>query len=171
MAALAHQKPIIPAFFAFHLTEPVLILSVLVALIAFSLLASAVYVFNDWIDRHEDAQHPEKRHRAIAAGLQKLKWHQAHGYQIVIVSASTEYWLKPWTIGMGFDLLATQLDIKDKKLTGCYLGENCHGEEKVLRIEASYDLAKFDKIYAYGDTSGDKPMLELAQEQFFKPFR
>lgn len=104
------------------------------------------------------------------AGLQKLKWHQAQGHQIVIVSASTDYWLKPWTLGMGFELLATQLEINDNQLTGCYLGENCHGDEKVHRIKAAYDLAKFDEIYAYGDTSGDKPMLALAHHAFYKPF-
>ncbi|MBE0471888.1 MAG: HAD family hydrolase, partial [Methyloprofundus sp.] len=85
------------------------------------------------------------------AGLEKLKWHQQQGHQIVIVSASTEYWLKPWTTSMGVDLLATQLEVKDNKLTGCYLGENCHGEEKVNRIQAAYDLAQYDEVYAYGD--------------------
>ncbi|MBD3768300.1 MAG: HAD family hydrolase, partial [Gammaproteobacteria bacterium] len=92
------------------------------------------------------------------AGLEKLKWHQQQGHQIVIVSASTKYWLKPWVDSMGFDLLATQLEVKEHKLTGCYAGENCHGEEKVRRIQAAYDLTQYDEIYAYGDTSGDKPM-------------
>ena len=104
------------------------------------------------------------------AGLEKLTWHQSQGHQIVIVSASTEYWLKPWTDAMGFDLLATQLEVKDQKLTGCYAGKNCHGDEKVRRIKAVYDLGQFDEIYAYGDTSGDKPMLALADHAFYKPF-
>lgn len=104
------------------------------------------------------------------AGVEKLKWHQQQGHQIVIVSASTEYWLKPWTDSMGFDVLATQLEVKDQKLTGCYAGVNCHGEEKVRRVKAEYDLGQFDEIYAYGDTSGDKPMLALADHAFYKPF-
>lgn len=58
----------IPAFFAFQLTEPGLLLNAFIAFIAFSVLASAVYVFNDWIDRFEDAQHPEKCNRPIASG-------------------------------------------------------------------------------------------------------
>jgi phosphatidylglycerophosphatase C len=104
------------------------------------------------------------------AGLEKLKLHQQQGHKTVIVSASTEYWLKSWTDSMGFDLLATQLEVKDNRLTGCFEGENCHGEEKVRRIQASYDLTQFDEIYAYGDTSGDKPMLALAHQGFYKPF-
>ncbi|MCT7593194.1 hypothetical protein [Aliarcobacter butzleri] len=29
----------------------------------------------------------------------------------------------------------------------------------------------YDYIYAYGDSSGDKQMLELAHEKVYKPFR
>jgi len=39
------------------------------AFAAFCLLASAVYVGNDWIDRESDRAHPIKRNRPIAAGL------------------------------------------------------------------------------------------------------
>ncbi len=40
----------------------------LLAVAAFSLLASGVYVVNDWVDREKDRLHPEKRRRPIAAG-------------------------------------------------------------------------------------------------------
>jgi 4-hydroxybenzoate polyprenyltransferase len=40
----------------------------LVAVIAFSLLCSGVYVMNDWADREKDRLHPEKKLRPIAAG-------------------------------------------------------------------------------------------------------
>jgi 4-hydroxybenzoate polyprenyltransferase len=39
------------------------------AVASFCLLASGVYLFNDWIDREKDRLHPEKRNRPIAAGL------------------------------------------------------------------------------------------------------
>ena len=42
--------------------------SVLLAAAAFSLVASGVYVFNDLRDREQDAAHPRKRERALAAG-------------------------------------------------------------------------------------------------------
>ncbi len=41
---------------------------VLVAVAVFCLLASAVYVFNDWCDREADRAHPAKRRRPLAAG-------------------------------------------------------------------------------------------------------
>jgi hypothetical protein len=38
------------------------------AFVAFCLASSAVYLYNDWIDRAADRRHPVKRSRAIAAG-------------------------------------------------------------------------------------------------------
>lgn len=45
-----------------------LVQSVLFAVAAFSLAASAVYVLNDLADRERDRQHPEKCHRPLASG-------------------------------------------------------------------------------------------------------
>jgi decaprenyl-phosphate phosphoribosyltransferase len=58
----------IPAFFAFQITNVELMTQALLAFISFSLLASAVYVLNDWVDREEDAAHPTKCKRPIASG-------------------------------------------------------------------------------------------------------
>jgi 4-hydroxybenzoate polyprenyltransferase len=44
------------------------IVSALFACTAFSLCASAVYIFNDLLDIESDRQHPSKKHRPIASG-------------------------------------------------------------------------------------------------------
>ena len=67
-------------------------------------------------------------------------------------------------------LLATELEITEGKITGKLRGKNCHGEEKVARIKAAYDLSKFENIFCYGDSEGDKPMLALATQAHYKPF-
>jgi phosphoserine phosphatase len=56
-------------------------------------------------------------------------------------------------------------------ITGRIEGKNCHGEQKVIRIQEEYNLSDYQEIYAYGDSSGDKPMLGLATNSFYKPFR
>lgn len=48
--------------------DPQLVSDVVFAAAAFSLAASAVYVFNDLADRERDREHPEKRHRPLASG-------------------------------------------------------------------------------------------------------
>jgi HAD superfamily hydrolase (TIGR01490 family) len=100
--------------------------------------------------------------------IRKLKEIDA---EVVIVSASAGNWIKNWTDSLELKLISTILECKDGVITGRIEGRNCHGEEKVNRIKAVYDLSDYDEIYCYGDTSGDKPMLSLANISFFKPFR
>ncbi|MDP2134599.1 MAG: UbiA prenyltransferase family protein, partial [Sulfuritalea sp.] len=49
-------------------SDPVRLGQALAAFAAFCLLASAVYVMNDLIDREQDRLHPRKKHRPLAAG-------------------------------------------------------------------------------------------------------
>ena len=103
--------------------------------------------------------------------LAKIRWHQEQGHTVVIVSASMECCLKEWCEENGVDLIATRLEVQDGKLTGKFATRNCYGIEKVNRIREVYDLSHCDHIYAYGDSRGDKEMLALADERFYKPFR
>lgn len=48
--------------------DPAMVQRVLLAFAAFCLIASAVYILNDWKDRADDANHPKKRHRPLASG-------------------------------------------------------------------------------------------------------
>ena len=57
-----------PLVFAHQLGDPRVLGRALLAFAAFSLVASAVYLFNDIRDREEDRHHPRKRDRPIAAG-------------------------------------------------------------------------------------------------------
>jgi 4-hydroxybenzoate polyprenyltransferase len=59
---------LVPLLFAKSAFAGAAVLRELVAILAFSLLASGVYVLNDWFDREKDRLHPEKRHRPLAAG-------------------------------------------------------------------------------------------------------
>ena len=109
---------------------------------------------------------PIVRHKAI----EKLRWHLEQGHKVVIVSASMKSWLKKWCDTQNVELISTQLEIKQGKLTGKFATKNCHGKEKVNRIKEQYSLQDYSYIYAYGDSSGDKDMLKLANEAFYKPF-
>lgn len=124
--------------------------------------------FKKLADEYSDSQ-LEKIIRLKA--LDRVLWHKKQGHDVVIVSASIECWLKPWCSKYKVELISTKLEVKDNYLTGKFLTRNCHGVEKVNRIRQQYDLSKYDHIYAYGDSKGDKEMLDLADESYFKPFR
>ncbi len=103
--------------------------------------------------------------------LDEIRTLREKGYKVVVVSASPENWILGWTRDQEVDLIASRLEIINGNLTGNLIGKNCHGEEKVTRISEIFQLSDFDEILAYGDTSGDKPMLRLAHTGHFKPFR
>ena len=102
--------------------------------------------------------------------MEKIAWHKEQGHKIVIVSASIECWLKPWCDENNLDLIATKLEIKDGIVTGKFLTKNCYGIEKANRVQEQYNLSDYDYIYAYGDSRGDKELLGLADESFYKTF-
>lgn len=104
------------------------------------------------------------------SALDRLLWHKKQGHGIVIVSASIDCWLRPWCEEKEFKLISTQLEFKDEILTGKLKSKNCYGQEKVDRIKKLYDLEKFDTIYAYGDSSGDKEMLDIAHKKHYRYF-
>ena len=91
--------------------------------------------------------------------------------KIVVVSASISNYLKPWCDEMGFDLISTELEEKDGKLTGKFSTPNCNGKEKVIRINKKYNLSEYDEIHVFGNSNGDIPMLELATHKYYKFFK
>src|SRR5262249_38678550 len=60
---------IFPLLFSGNALHPGAVLRTALTFVVFCMLASGVYIWNDIIDRAQDAAHPTKRFRPIAAGL------------------------------------------------------------------------------------------------------
>ena len=60
---------LLPLFFAGQIINKELLINALMAFVAFSLSASAVYILNDYKDIKEDRKHPKKKFRPLASGL------------------------------------------------------------------------------------------------------
>lgn len=103
--------------------------------------------------------------------IEEIQNLQQKSIETVIVSASPENWVVYFATSMNMKLLATKLEVTNNKITGKIKGKNCHGNEKVNRITAEFQLKDYSEIYAYGDSSGDKQMLSIANHNFMKPFR
>lgn len=97
-----------------------------------------------------------------------IEQHKHNGDSIIVVSASIKEWLIDWTNRNGLHLISTEIEVVGEQLTGSFATLNCHGEEKVRRITRHCQDKKFNRIFAYGDTKGDKPMLALANFPFYR---
>ncbi len=114
----------------------------------------------------------ERVPQLIRVGASKeIEKGKAEGARMVIVSASPENWIRPWAETQGLEVIATRLKIEHGKITGKIDGLNCNGPEKVNRIRQTISLDEYSTIAAFGDSHGDLPMLALATEKHFKPFR
>ncbi len=58
-----------PIFFFPDINDLGSIVKVTIAFVLFSLISSSVYILNDYIDREEDAKHPNKKNRPLTSGL------------------------------------------------------------------------------------------------------
>jgi phosphatidylglycerophosphatase C len=96
-----------------------------------------------------------------------LKQHRESSAQVVVVSASCGVWLKPFCLVHGLDLLCTELEYREGVFTGKFATKNCIGTEKVRRIQAAFDVKNYTNMLAYGNSTGDLPMLALADEAWW----
>lgn len=58
----------VPAFFSGLVLKPSVLQNSFLAFVVFCCVSSAVYILNDYFDREKDRQHPDKKHRPLAAG-------------------------------------------------------------------------------------------------------
>lgn len=95
---------------------------------------------------------------------------------VFIVSASIDNWVIPFFYDSNriysldddkpIKIIGTQVEVKDGVLTGRFSTPNCYGAEKVRRLEEAIPGLVSDRssyyIFAFGDSRGDKEMLEYA---------
>ena len=101
----------------------------------------------------------------------RIAWHKERGHRLVMVSASLDLYLEPIARELGFDdLLCTRPSKNHRVFNGCLDGKNCRAQEKVVKLkELLGDLSSVE-LHAYGDSTGDKEMLEAASHPHWRPF-
>ncbi|SFV61185.1 UbiA prenyltransferase family protein [hydrothermal vent metagenome] len=99
---------LLPLFFALKITDTQLLIDSIIAFVAFSLTASAVYILNDYHDIDEDRKHPTKRDRPLASGD---------------ISKQNGIWIMVVLLGIGF-LIMSLLSLKATTILAIYLVMN-----------------------------------------------
>jgi HAD superfamily hydrolase (TIGR01490 family) len=100
--------------------------------------------------------------------LDRIRWHQARGDTVVVVSGGLDVYLDAWRRQHGLELICSRLESRDGRLTGRYSGRDCVSAEKSRRVRERFCLEAFDQVYAYGDTHEDLDLLELADRRWYR---
>lgn len=161
------------------------------------------HYFRGMLERDFDAlcQSFARSHTHVlrTAGLRTIQQALDRGERVVVLSASIDRWveacLRPFLVSSSqFQVLGTEIEVVDGRLTGRFATPNCYGPEKVRRlkeflkkvsprgdvegatkvssrgdVEGALEGTPF--IIAYGDSRGDKELLAYADESHYKPFR
>ena len=161
------------------------------------------HYFRGMLERDFDAlcQSFARSHTHVlrTAGLRTVQQALDRGDRVVILSASIDRWveacLRQFLVSSSlFQVLGTEIEVADGRLTSRFATPNCYGPEKVRRLkeflkkvsprgdvegatkvsprgDVEGALEGIPFIIAYGDSRGDKELLAYADESHYKPFR
>lgn len=116
----------------------------------------------------------QNKHLLRPAGIEKVRQAiEEEQATVLIISASIDNWVRPFfdEIDKKIQVLGTQIETKGGCLTGQITTKNCYGQEKVNRLTALYPHREAYELIAFGDSRGDKELLDFADKGFYKPFR
>lgn len=121
----------------------------------------------------KDFAHTNKQRLLRPAGIKRIRKALEEGDKVIIISASIDNWVCPFfdEFGDKIQIEGTQIEVKNGYLTGMFTTANCYGQEKVNRLKALYPQRKDYYLTAFGDSRGDKELINYADKGYFKPFR
>jgi HAD superfamily hydrolase (TIGR01490 family) len=101
--------------------------------------------------------------------LEKLSTLKREGYQIFLVSAGLDVYLKAFAESLDATLVATVLEKNAKGVfTGKIVGVDCVGEGKIKRLDqiVTREAINWLDSYAFGDSQSDIPLLQSVGKAF-----
>ena len=102
--------------------------------------------------------------------LQRLYWHQKRGDRVLLCSASPRLLLQPLADRLGVELLCTEVEQMNGQWLPKLASANCKGPEKVRRLEQYLGSLDELTLEAYGDSSGDRELLNTADIPHYRSF-
>jgi len=106
--------------------------------------------------------------------LKRLQWHRQQGDRCMIITASPEPFIRPLAKLLKIELIGTccqdPLEVgPDNPFT--LLSANCKGPEKLKRLELALgELPSPEKLEAYGDSAGDRELLQASGRPHYRSF-
>lgn len=120
---------------------------------------------------NEFARHNKALIRPLA--LIEIQKALKEGEKVIIITASIDMWVRPFfsELDKNIHIVGTKIEEKEGKVTGHFITHNCYGAEKVNRLKEIMPNRNSYELISYGDSRGDKELLEYADKGYFKPFR
>lgn len=97
----------------------------------------------------------------VYSTLERLKGHQAAGHQVVLISGSPAYLVRPFASRFGFDAIGSRYHrTRSHHLTGRVTG--MFGAPQKQAAVEKLELSSYETVIGYGDTASDAPLLSVA---------
>ena len=118
----------------------------------------------DELSHHGDRYVERLRTELRPDVLERIEFHRGAGHELVIVSASLVYYLRPIAAELGFDaVIGVEMDADPSgRLTGELARPNVRAEQKAVRLREWFDDRPATELWAYGNSSGDEALLAMA---------
>jgi HAD superfamily phosphoserine phosphatase-like hydrolase len=112
----------------------------------------------------------ELRDQLCPEALVRLRWHRQRGDRVLLCSASPRLLLQPLADWLGVELLCTELQHQQGQWLPKLASPNCKGLEKLRRLEEHLGPLDGLTIEAYGDSKGDRELLQAAALPHYRSF-
>ncbi|STX51009.1 HAD hydrolase, family IB [Legionella busanensis] len=106
------------------------------------------------------------------SAMECIKRHKDQGHYCILATSAYNIYIDYWAKNNGFDdLVSTKIAFNEKGLATGYLdGKSCYGTEKLQQV-LNLIGTNTQVIYAYGDSSGDIPLLNYATFAHYQLFK
>jgi len=110
--------------------------------------------------------------RLIESGLNetifsRLSAHLRQGDFVILATASFDLYVLKLADKMQIsNILCSRAEIRGGVITGRILGQNCHGQSKIKRLEEISSQFDWETAVAYSDHHADLPLLKKAGKAF-----
>jgi len=95
----------------------------------------------------------------------RLSMHLREGHRVILATASLDVYVRPLAERLGIsEVVCTSAETKNGVITGRIMGANCHGIEKVRRLEERLGSAELREAVFYTDHHSDLPLLERVKQ-------
>ena len=126
--------------------------------------------FSNFIDDCNNYADLELHKIIRMSAIDSIKYHSDQNHKLIIISASFSYWIERWAAQHNFDyIVGTQVNVKNGVVRGLF-GTVPFGKKKVDLLGIVFPKYSEYIIYSYGDSFGDKEMLDIASYPMYRTF-